>query len=407
MKLKDSIIKKTKTDIWLHHIKSGYKVRINEETLNILDSMMKKKNSFEMDERQKFIYEKLKSRNMIDEDLEYEKPMIKNKSLLESIEIEFSGRCNLRCKHCFSSLSGKDMSVEIIDKILIGIDDLEPVNLIISGGEPLLNSNLEYILRESSKRNMRIIIMSNGILVNPKICEILSEYGIAKIVVSLDFFKDFHDFIRGEGSFEKTVFSIKTLKKYNLPVFITAMVKDKNVCEIEDFKKFCLEELGVLGIRFSPIMPIGRAKENSYLVSIEVNINSIEGDCDNNDGMKSKDISAIISTNGFYCGAGIKECFISSIGLIYPCHYFQNLNEPIGDLNKNSFKEIYELYSKSDSIGVNFDWKEMKECLKCDKFYRCKGGCRARAKLLTDDWYSKDLYSCMIYFKGKNYEKRN
>src|SRR3989338_4880777 len=142
MKIQDCVVSRWGNDIWLHHTASGYKVRINSEALGVLQSMAARRSAAEMTEKEKFIYEKLAAKGIAGEDtgLEDDRRLVmKDKSRLDSVDLEFSGRCNLRCSHCFAALSQKDMSRETLEKVFTGIDALEPVSLAINCGEPLLN----------------------------------------------------------------------------------------------------------------------------------------------------------------------------------------------------------------------------------------------------------------------------
>ena len=62
-----------------------------------------------------------------------------------------TGRCNLNCGYCYASKYSKydDLSLEIIKNILNQAVDLGTKNVIFSGGEPLLHSEIYKILEYS------------------------------------------------------------------------------------------------------------------------------------------------------------------------------------------------------------------------------------------------------------------
>ncbi len=264
MLIKHSVLKYLQNDIWLHHTASGYKVRMNAEAVGVLNSMATRLSAAEMTEKEKFIYNKLAAKGIAGEDTGRREDRlipVKKKSLLNLVELEFTGRCNLRCAHCFSALSQKDMGRGALDDIFAGIDALEPVNLVINGGEPLLNPLLPEALRKAATRQLRVCVMTNAVLADEKTAALFAETGVAKALVSLDFFEDTHDAIRGAGAFKKSLRGIKHFVAAKVPVYITTMVQNSTSGRVEEFKSFCLGELGVSGVRFSAIMPIGKAKD--------------------------------------------------------------------------------------------------------------------------------------------------
>jgi radical SAM protein with 4Fe4S-binding SPASM domain len=101
----------------------------------------------------------------------------------------------------------------------------------------------------------------------------------------------------------------------------------------------------------------------------------------------------------FSCTAGIEQCFIGADGKVYACHYFQNLKEPMGDLSRSSLAEIHRAGSAA-SITHRFDWGELRNCGACAAFAACRGGCRARAKLLAGDYYAPDPFACRLHLPG-------
>ena len=209
------------------------------KTLDILRSMLSRPRPEEMVFDEKFIYEKLVVKGIVGSDTGCEDDRFLRvflKSPLESVEIELSGKCNLHCSHCFSALSQRNMDESIIDKIFDGIDELAPVNLTINGGEPLMNPELLKVIEKARNRDMRIILMTNAVLMTHDIARVMKINRVAKAVVSLDFFEETHDLIRGPGSFRKAVEGIKMIVSEKVPVFVTAMVTESTSGNLSFFR---------------------------------------------------------------------------------------------------------------------------------------------------------------------------
>jgi len=401
MKIQNCAVKRWRDDIWLHHTASGYKVRMNSEALGVLQTMAARRNTAEMTEKEKFIYDKLAAKGIASEDsgrVEDRNLFIKEKSSLESIDLEFSGRCNLRCAHCFAELSQKEMDQETLDKVFAGIDALDPVDLAIDGGEPLLNPLLREALIKARARKLRVGIMTNATLATEEAADMIKEYGVARVFVSLDFFEETHDAIRGAGNFKRAVSGIKIFVDRKVQVLITAVVQESTYPRIEEFKKFCLGELGASTIRLSSVMPIGAAKSSPELSlsaakTKELYNKGLIAAPGDRDGV----IAKLAGGRNFYCKAGVNQCFISADGQVYACHYFQNIGESMGSLADRSLETIYREYQDSQAVPVAMDWNKLEKCKACVYFAKCQGGCRARAKILTRNWHDPDPFSCGIY----------
>lgn len=124
-------------------------------------------------------------------------------------------RCNLKCSFCFY------LSSEIeTDKTELTLDEIKKISssmgrllwLAFSGGEIFLRKDLVEITRAFYEKNKPAIILfpTNGILteiIKEKIEAILKycEKSIIVVKLSLDGTEYVHDFIRGKGSFQKTM----------------------------------------------------------------------------------------------------------------------------------------------------------------------------------------------------------
>jgi radical SAM protein with 4Fe4S-binding SPASM domain len=400
MRIKDCVLKMHAGDAWLHHTASSYKVRLNAASVAALRSMAQRRSEAEMTPDERYIHDRLAAKGIAGPDTGLAADRLvplKDKSPLDLVELEFSGRCNLRCAHCFSELTQRDMDRPVMDRVFAGIDALEPVTLVVSGGEPLLNPLLPEALRLARSRRLRTCVMTNAVLAGREIAALFKETGVAKAAVSLDFFEADHDAIRGPGAFRKAVAGIGNLVSAGVPVFVTAMVTENTADRTEEFRRFCLEELGASGLRFSAVNPVGRARGAGLGLSgprlKELFSKGRVGGGE--DGEET--FARLAGGRHFHCGAGASQCFVSADGKVYACHYFQNIGEAMGDLAERTLEEIYRAYTSSGAVAADFDWKRLAGCAACPHFARCKGGCRARARLTEGGWYAPDQGSCALY----------
>lgn len=212
------------------------------------------------------------------------------------LQLNIGKVCNLKCSHCHVEASPKRsemMSREIFDKAMKIYDKFSLDTIDITGGEPTLHPEIDYFIEESAKRSKNVILRTNLADLNKKTSLIkqLSEHKI-NIVASLPCYtKENVDKMRGHGTFEKALKSIKVLNDYGygkelsldlvynpLGAFLPPSQKSLE----EDYKK----ELSNYGIEFTNLLtitniPMGYFKEeltkegryNEYMGLLKENFN--------------------------------------------------------------------------------------------------------------------------------------
>ncbi|MGO4988074.1 arsenosugar biosynthesis radical SAM (seleno)protein ArsS [Gallicola sp. Sow4_E12] len=192
------------------------------------------------------------------------------------LQLNIGKGCNLKCSHCHVEASPKRsemMSREIFDKAMKIYDKFSLDTIDITGGEPTLHPEIDYFIEESAKRSKNVILRTNLADLNKKTSLIkqLSEHK-SNIVASLPCYtKENVDKMRGHGTFEKALKSIKVLNDYGygkelsldlvynpLGAFLPPSQKSLE----EDYKR----ELSNYGIEFTNLLtitniPMGYFKE--------------------------------------------------------------------------------------------------------------------------------------------------
>jgi heme d1 biosynthesis radical SAM protein NirJ len=122
-------------------------------------------------------------------------------------------RCNLACKHCYTTSADIDFPGELaLAEIYTVMDDLKrfkvPV-LILSGGEPLLHPHIFDISRRAKGMGFYVALSSNGTLIDERNIDRIAAIGYQYIGVSLDGIGNTHDkFRRKQGSFAQSLLGI-------------------------------------------------------------------------------------------------------------------------------------------------------------------------------------------------------
>ncbi len=174
------------------------------------------------------------------------------------IRWEITNKCDLECKHCFiddNAHSREDLSVTQNIELLNRLVKLGVRKIVFSSKEPLIYEDLDKLIYECEKRNIKTEIVTNGIqLSNEDFAKKLLKTSISSIYLSMEgITAKTNDFIRGEGSFDKIIESIKHIKAHsNVYLGIQMIISSQNIMDsvrIPDFfNKLGIDSLSIGGI---------------------------------------------------------------------------------------------------------------------------------------------------------------
>lgn len=182
---------------------------------------------------------------------------------------ECTQRCNLSCRHCGSDCRTSsvvpDMPAEdflrAVDTILPHVDR-HNLNIIITGGEPLVRTDLEDVGRELYRRELPWGIVSNGLLLTPQRFARLQAAGIHNLTISLDGDETDHNWMRGnELSYRRAVSAISMAAAApDINFDVVTCVNQRNIGKLDAIAAV-LEGCGVRHWRLFTIFPSGRARQ--------------------------------------------------------------------------------------------------------------------------------------------------
>ncbi|MDI6784393.1 MAG: radical SAM protein, partial [bacterium] len=132
-----------------------------------------------------------------------------------------TGRCNLRCTHCYGAygvMQKDELTKEQIFKIIDELESLGTRRITIEGGEPLVRKDIGEIINYIHQKGIEQSLCTNGVLLERKINEIKGKVDI--VILSIDGAESAHDKIRGQGNFKQVLHAIEVAKQYNLRTLI-------------------------------------------------------------------------------------------------------------------------------------------------------------------------------------------
>ncbi|MCL6611754.1 MAG: radical SAM protein [Peptococcaceae bacterium] len=325
---------------------------------------------------------------------------------LDNVTLVVTNECNLRCKHCYVDAGRKlenELSLDEIKDLLEQLYFMGVMQLDITGGEPLLRPDLEAILHTIREMGFVVTLLTNGTLLDGNVTGILSSMDIKFVQIPLEGMPENHEFVRGGGTFDRCVDSIRLLKRANIPVQVRTTVSKRSLNDLENLAQL-LVGLNVDSLLLAEFIPVGRgmAWEKDFFLNKEektmfketyVRIKAMfpelavqggpYGYLEGHKGFKE----AGEFKKSFMCGLVRGDwCQIMPDGTVTPCDL---IIFHAGNVRTQSMREIWR-ESPVFRAFRGFDAEKLKgSCGDCGYKYIC-GGCRALAFLYNGDFYAED-----------------
>ena len=182
------------------------------------------------------------------------------------VSYSITTKCNLKCKHCYSSSVEQAAPDELsTDEAFRLMDDLSRWGiglLIIDGGEPLCRDDLLDVVKYASSKGIRTTIGSNGTLIDKTMASRMLEAGVMAVAISVDGADaQTHDNFRGiNGAFEQTMKGIKACRDASLPFQLNMVIRKDTLSQLEDMLRLAVE-CGADAAELFDLVAAGRAKE--------------------------------------------------------------------------------------------------------------------------------------------------
>lgn len=150
-----------------------------------------------------------------------------------------TNKCNYRCRGCNvwrRRNHGEEVSTDDVKKGLDILQDLGVIEIVLSGGNPLLRDDIDEIIEHSS-HHFITTVYDNGSIA-PKKIDALRKADFASISLDTLDEKKF-DYIRGvKGAWKNAMNAIDTLSKEGIRVGVSPTISQLNLYEIPDFTRY-------------------------------------------------------------------------------------------------------------------------------------------------------------------------
>jgi len=305
--------------------------------------------------------------------------------------MEVTRQCNLACKYCGSSCTGRApdgelSSQEWVDIIRQVASDFRPKEIMVAvtGGEPLIKPGIYDIMGELRKQGFPYGMVSNGQVLDLAAAKELVRVGIGSISLSMDGLPEINDSLRGVGCSKGVETAIANLRQagYSGKLEIISTLTKPALRSLDEMRRY-LGGLKIALWRAAPVMPIGRAAEHPELIPDAVDIRSLLEyiRISRSDGLLPRPefseegflgyrFEGIVRPYLSQCRAGITVAGIRANGRVGACPELNQVFDQ-GDIRKERLKEVWD---NRYQVFRDRSWTKSGKCGQCDKYSHCNGG---------------------------------
>jgi len=298
-------------------------------------------------------------------------------------------RCNLNCLHCGSDCKRisaiADMPFDDFLKAILPLKNIYKPGttmVVVTGGEPLLRSDLPECGFKLRENGFRWGIVTNGFAYHKDNHLKLLNAGMGAVTLSLDGLEDTHNRLRGNpDSFSHALCALDLIASSpQLNYDVVTCVHPTNIHQLESLKNLLISHK-TKAWRLFTIAPIGRAANNPLLQLSNSQLRKMmdfivktrtEGKIDVKFSCEAYtgEYETQVRDSFFFCRAGINICSILIDGSVSAC---PNINSSFiqGSIYKDALMNIWE--NRFDEMR-NRAWTRKGLCENCRDYKNCNGG---------------------------------
>lgn len=327
------------------------------------------------------------------------------------LQFHLTGRCNLRCKHCYRAEGDVEpLTYQNVIEILEQFKDLlkkynkrhrikNKGHVNITGGEPFIRGDIREILEYLGQNGEHYTygILSNGSFIDGGVIETLKRTNAAFVQLSIDGNREMHDSLRAEGDYDRVFATAKTLEKNGVRTMISFTANKENFRYLPLVAKECRKRK-ISKLWSDRLVPIGNGKELSSLTidretfpEYQKALKKAQGNALTR-ALHPKSCVTMnralqfIDSNGYtyHCGAGRSLITVDEFGNVMPCrrlpiHCGSALTDTLSNIyfNNETFRTLrYEIVPR--------------ECKNCPNALSCLGGARCQSYAHFGSYFRAD-----------------
>jgi len=181
--------------------------------------------------------------------IEVTKAKLFKKKIPIVISWAITNRCNQRCKYCGGwKKKTNELSTKQVFSIIDQLKLLGCIQIIFTGGEPLLRNDIVNIVDYCKKNDILVRINSNGSLLKERVNDIKN---VSSLTLSLDGPEKIQDQLKSKGSYKQIIDAIEIAKKNNINLSFITVISKQNLEYLEYVIKIA-KKYGI-SVYFQPV----------------------------------------------------------------------------------------------------------------------------------------------------------
>jgi pyrroloquinoline quinone biosynthesis protein E len=315
---------------------------------------------------------------------------------------ELTYKCPLQCPYCSNPLEISKYSNELTTddwfRVLREARALGAMQLGLSGGEPLVRTDLEEIITEAHRLGYYSNLITSGVGMDAERVARFKTAGLDHIQISFQASdKELNDFLGGTSSFAHKLEMARAVKDQGYPMVLNIVLHQKNIEQLDDIIKMSIE-LKADFVELASTQYYGWSRLNvGHLLPTKEQVMKAESIAKHYQTEMKDKMKILYVVPDYYekrpkaCMNGWGSIFltIAPDGRALPCHAAATLPDiEFPNVKNNSIKSIW-----TDSYAFNkfrgFEWME-EPCRSCPEKEKDFGGCRCQAYMMTGDAAAAD-----------------
>jgi MoaA/NifB/PqqE/SkfB family radical SAM enzyme len=312
-------------------------------------------------------------------------------------------KCNYRCRGCnvWKEQDQRELSSEEIKRGLNILKDVGIVEIVLSGGDPLLRKDAPEIIEYASNLFVTTVY-DNGSMAKKRLEALRNVDFVAISIDSLDEAKN--DYIKAvPGAWRKAMDAVEALQNEGISVSVTPTISQLNLYEIVDITNYftqrgipvwyCLYSYDQTG-DVNQLFRIGKANDEFVIKDKQAMVKL----CDSLMEMKKKNGKILMTTKLL---KALRTLFLED-KRIWKCRALQNflvidhLGRIAGCHNHNFVGSVFDLPKIWNSEKFNTLRRAYNECTQCAYlcyiFYSLHGSPYGNLMLAKDQWKNAKLF---------------
>lgn len=315
------------------------------------------------------------------------------------VSLGVTSECNRNCTHCYRAGfdGGSALGDSELAAVIEQVAELNIAELNITGGEPLLRSNIIKFVSFASSMINSVTVSTNGTLIDEEVLLELGKAGLRRIQVGVNVVFDSPDSRAADEDCRQIAGALGEAARSGMDIIVGAVLTRNLIQNLESV--FALaDSIGAKAVRFGPLLSCHGGCSSGIISSTDAvaavlganklgeerGISVVFGD-----GLAaSSSAPGSCADRKRYCYLGTGNLHIEPDGSIYPCSALLAPEFRLGSVgHRSTHRDLMSIWRNSDVLRSlrTLTTDRLISCTCCEIKARCGGGCRTAAYWSTGD----------------------